>query len=145
MGAFSIAAATIMSEVIEGEAIIIDMNSGSYFSTDGVGAEIWQAAIAGASREVIVQSVTAAYPGVPESGEQAGAFLNLLLGYQLLVEGAATSSAAATAIKSSGAYAAPQLQAHSDMKDLIMLDPIHDVDAVGWPTRREDTPPLTSS
>lgn len=134
-----------MSEVIDGEAIIIDMGSGSYFSTDGIGAEIWQAAVAGASREVIVQSVIAAHPGKPDCGAEADAFLNLLLRYQLLVEGAATASPPATAIVSSGVYAPPQLQAHSDMKDLIMLDPIHDVDAVGWPTRREDTPPLTSS
>jgi hypothetical protein len=35
-------------------------------------------------------------------------------------------------------YKAPALAVHEDMQDLITLDPIHDVDQVGWPTRKVD-------
>jgi hypothetical protein len=32
-------------------------------------------------------------------------------------------------------YAKPELQVYSDMKDLLLLDPIHDVSEEGWPIR----------
>ncbi len=32
-----------------------------------------------------------------------------------------------------GAFAPPRLQRYTDMQDLLLLDPIHDVDEVGWP------------
>jgi hypothetical protein len=31
-------------------------------------------------------------------------------------------------------YAAPTLQKHTDMQDLLLLDPIHEVDETGWPS-----------
>jgi hypothetical protein len=30
-------------------------------------------------------------------------------------------------------FHAPVLQVYSDMQDLLLLDPIHEVDATGWP------------
>jgi len=33
------------------------------------------------------------------------------------------------------AYEPPQMHVYSDMRDLLMLDPIHDVATEGWPTR----------
>jgi len=35
-------------------------------------------------------------------------------------------------------FAAPVLQKYDDMQDLIMLDPIHEVDDSGWPARKAD-------
>jgi hypothetical protein len=32
----------VISEIIDGEAVIMDMGSGSYFSTVGIGADIWR-------------------------------------------------------------------------------------------------------
>jgi hypothetical protein len=34
-------------------------------------------------------------------------------------------------------YTAPKLSIYSDMKDMLLLDPVHDVADVGWPTRPE--------
>ena len=36
-----------------------------------------------------------------------------------------------------GPFEFPRLEKYSDMADLILLDPVHDVDALGWP--HEDT------
>ena len=35
-----------------------------------------------------------------------------------------------------GAYRTPVLSIYTDMQDLLLLDPIHDVDQAGWPTRK---------
>jgi hypothetical protein len=34
-------------------------------------------------------------------------------------------------------FIAPVLAVYTDMQDLLLLDPIHDVDEIGWPTRRD--------
>ena len=30
-------------------------------------------------------------------------------------------------------YEPPQLEKYTDMQDLVLLDPVHEVDATGWP------------
>ena len=32
------------------------------------------------------------------------------------------------------AFVAPALTRYTDVKDLLVLDPVHDVDEMGWPT-----------
>jgi len=142
MVAYKLAEVSVVTEVIDGEAIIVDMRNGCYFSTDGLGARLWQAVLAGVSREVLVSAVAAAYPAAPEAPEAARAFLDALVDNNLLVAVDATPAEIVFDL-GGGAYAAPALERHSDMQDLIMLDPIHDVDTMGWPTRKEDTKPLS--
>ncbi len=35
-------------------------------------------------------------------------------------------------------YATPTLSKYTDMEELLLLDPIHEVDAQGWPIARDD-------
>jgi hypothetical protein len=142
MVAYKLAELSVVTEVIDGEAIIVDMRSGCYFSTDGLGARLWQAALAGSSRATIKAAVAAAYPTIAEAADAAAAFLDKLVEHDLL----AVSDEATTDVSfdlDGTSYAPPTLEHHSDMQDLIMLDPIHDVDTMGWPTRKEDTKPLS--
>ena len=34
----------------------------------------------------------------------------------------------------------PVLNKYTDMQDLLLIDPIHDVEAHGWPAKREGEP-----
>ena len=48
-----------------------------------------------------------------------------------------TGEAAAQPAYSNGQrapFVAPVLQKHTDMQDLLLLDPIHEVDETGWPS-----------
>ena len=48
-----------------------------------------------------------------------------------------TSSRAMTAVPvDPPPFEAPRLTKYTDMRDLLVLDPIHDVDESGWPARR---------
>jgi hypothetical protein len=137
---YALKAATIVSEVIEGETIIIDMQTGTYFSTDGLGTVLWAAAQAGHSRQALVEGAAKAYPAAVDAGADTAAFLDSLVAKGLLVETPEAAQIQDVAWPA-GDYAKAQLYAHSDMQDLIMLDPIHEVDNVGWPKRREDMIP----
>lgn len=137
MGRYRVCTPSVASEVIDGEAIIMDLRSGSYYSADGVGALIWSAIEQGAGHDQIVAWIAASYPAEAGAGAAADAFIGDLVSRNLIEPqpGADGPAPAPAAI----AYSAPALSAHEDMQDLIMLDPIHDVGEMGWPTRKVET------
>jgi hypothetical protein len=129
---------SVVSEVIDGEAIIMDLRSGAYFSAEGLGAQVWQAAVDGASEDEIVTWAAEAFPTQASAGVDVAAFLKELVARELLVRADGAAPHALSLPTAHAPYKAPALAVHEDMQDLITLDPIHDVDQVGWPTRKVD-------
>ncbi|MDP3660641.1 PqqD family protein [Phenylobacterium sp.] len=132
--AYAICGPSVVGEVIDGEAIIVDLRSGAYYSADGVGGAIWQAIEAGAGRQAIIDWALGAYPGQAGVVADVEGFLETLLANELVR--ADVQDAARPQIAAPQPYQAPALAVHKDMQDLITLDPIHDVDDMGWPTRK---------
>ena len=86
----------VMHETIEGETIIIDLSTGTYFSLRGSGPAIWNALVGGADTESVRASLERVYEGAPGEIEGAlDAFLAQLEREGLIAPGAATSAAAA--------------------------------------------------
>lgn len=125
----------MVGEVIDGEAIIMDLRSGAYYSADALGGAIWQAVEDGASHHQILAAAAAHYPDVRALPDEVEAFLKDILDRDLVRKAALTGAEPAFAAPAD-AYQRPVLSVHEDMEDLITLDPIHDVSEVGWPTRK---------
>lgn len=129
----------IIHEIIDGEAILVNLENGSYYSTDQVGAAVWDQIERGAPVAAIRAQVLSAYNGDPsEIGTAVDALLQQLLDERLVIpsETAApdpVSTPAAPVEKS--AFVTPVLRKYTEMEDLLLLDPIHDVDESGWPQR----------
>lgn len=130
----------IVSEVIEGEAIIIDLNNGNYYSLQDSGAEIWAGVQDGLAVEEIVSRLRAKYQDNNEVIQSAVTVLLEQLQSKALIEldGATSRSripaqSAPTAPPERVPFSPPELHTYTDMQDLLMLDPIHEVDASGWP------------
>ncbi len=151
---FVIDRAAVASDIIDGEAIILHHMSGDYFSADGTGALIWKWIGEAASRDEMVGALAVRFAADP--GDIAGAvdaFLADLLKHGLVAEvrsdgdtmnGAAEPGDAAPATadltlasipaKTAGRFDAPVLHVYSDMRDVLLVDPIHEVEeAAGWP------------
>lgn len=137
----------VVSEVIAGEAIIMNLESGRYFSALGSGAAIWNWITQGRTIGEIGALLARRYR-LDEgfAAAQLDSFLAELRSHELIVEepgatgvqlvdATAPSVSEADSIEPGEAepYVPPQLSVYSDMKDLLLLDPIHDVDATGWP------------
>ena len=139
-------APSVVAEIIDGEAVIMDLASGHYFSTQHIGCDIWRGVELGASRSAIIRSVASAYGVDIETASGAVAsFIEELLKHKLVVESDGTASDAAervTWLTGTGRpFAPPVLNAYTDMEELLLLDPIHDVDQAGWPMpKAPDTP-----
>ncbi|MGH7582274.1 MAG: PqqD family protein [Gemmatimonadales bacterium] len=130
-----------MGEIIDGEAVIMDLTSGHYYSALGSGAVIWSAVEAGCDRTGAVDHLAAVYP-VPRATLEAAvdSFVSELLSHGLVVESGTPTPDAEPSFRDAGAeFAPPVLEAYSDMEDLLLLDPVHDVDAVGWPVPKPAT------
>jgi coenzyme PQQ synthesis protein D (PqqD) len=123
----------IVAEMVEGELIAINLETGTYYSLAGPAARIWNALAAGHSADEIVGAVSPPGDAVAlrESLEN---FLESLLAEQLIrpVERSAPAGAPLLPL-------APWLsetlrvERFTDMQDLLVLDPIHEVDEAGWP------------
>jgi hypothetical protein len=126
----------VMHETIEGETIIIDLSTGTYFSLRGSGPAIWNALAGGADAAGVRQSLEQLYDAAP--GEIDGAIEAFLV--QLEAEGLIATAAAngvprpaLEPVESRIPFEPPQLEKYEDLQDIILLDPVHMVDDAGWP------------
>jgi hypothetical protein len=136
--AYRIRPTGITHERIDGEVIAVNLLSGCYFSLVGVAAEVWGRLARASTGEEIARGVALRYGIDAEraSGDVAR-FLAELEANGLVAtasdDGPAAAAPDAAAAPPASPYEAPKLQAYSDLKDLLELDPIHEVGEDGWP------------
>lgn len=137
---FRINAPDVINEVIEGEAIILHLGTGRYYSARGCGADVWRWLSGSAGSDDITAALTATYDASAEDiAEAVDNFVEYLLQEGLLVEASTsgTSDAAALTAEESTVktpFEPPALESFSDLEDLLLLDPVHEVSTEqGWP------------
>jgi hypothetical protein len=136
----------VIYEIIDGEAVMIHMEKGYYYSLDRAGSTIWNLLDQGTAVSKITPLLQQHYTAEPAQIEEG--VRNLLLQLQteeLIVPGrraqAGTEKDEQTSTHMNGSAAgqnkipfiAPELHKYTDMEDLLLLDPIHEVDETGWP------------
>lgn len=143
---FRINAPPAIAEIVEGEAIIVNLATGNYYSLLDAGAEIWRGIENEFTVGEIVSTLVSRYRATPEEIEKA----TLELVRQLVEEGLVSrSTEGSPPPETSGVgrverpggvldFKPPILEKYDDMADLILLDPIHDAGPAGWPHRYDD-------
>jgi len=124
---------SVICETIDGEAVIIDLQSGTYYSLRDSAALVWDALLSGATVSDVLARVAATDATLADA---VHAFVQELVDEKLLVECPPPADAAPpTTLDALGsAIDPPILERFTDMQELILLDPVHDVDAEeGWP------------
>ena len=137
---FSINERDVIAESVDGEVIIINLNSGAYYSSQGAGDAIWQRLAAGLSVGEVVASVASGYGVSTQTVEpDVSRFLERLQAEELLTPDETRSAAEAAFEAPAEPYVTPDLQKYTDFEDLLKLDPIHEVhEAAGWPVQKQD-------
>ena len=134
----------VIFEAFEDEMVLINLDSGNYYSFSGSGAVIWDLLAAGNSVTEIVQRLRAHFSNDgTEIEPNVTSFVENVVSEGLVLprdgESAGNdgpNTAAASPLKGDR-FEPPKLQKFSDMQELLLLDPIHEVDEMGWP----HTPP----
>lgn len=138
----------VVHEILDGEAVIIDFNTGNYYSLDDVGTAIWSFIQQGASLSEILEGLAGRYEG--ERAKMESGLRNFLadLKRENLIVAANSNEAGSTAQPERRAetgsgsdksrFKVPKLYRYSDMQELLLLDPIHEVDESGWPATKPE-------
>jgi len=116
----------VASKVIDGEAIIINLANGVYYSMDKVGALVWDLLQAGHTLEEVIVGVTCRYDVTREQAESNVRDLVQELVQENLVvstENGAAAPAQAMEHQDRVPYEIPKLNIYRDMGDLLALDP----------------------
>lgn len=136
---FRINAPAVAAELIDGEAVIMNLTTGSYFSARGTGAMIWEWVEQGIPEASIAAALSGASDGADAAdvAQEVERFLGELLTHALVREipliGPIPPPDAVTTTPGSP-FVPPTLDVFNDMQDLLLLDPIHDVqEEAGWP------------
>jgi hypothetical protein len=131
----------VLHERFGDEAVIVHLDSGCYYSVQHSGDMIWQGAVDGASECEIVTSVIDTYEGDSTALQaETTAFLDRLVAERLMdvaEKPALVQTPAAARVNKRIPFIAPTLQKYTDMEELLLLDPIHEVDELGWPSARK--------
>ena len=133
----------VISENIDGEVVLVNLEKGIYYSTDQVGAYLWDLIEAKHSVQEMRDMIGARYDAdVDEIGTAVSGFLSELQQEELIVptspeqERTALDTSPAEAPAGKLHFRPPALSKYTDMRDLLLLDPIHDVEESGWPVPR---------
>jgi hypothetical protein len=143
---FKVNSPPVIHQILDGEVIVVNLDTGTYYSLDGVGAEIWSAVEHGASVAETVDATAGRY-GVPRTVVEPAVlrFVDELASEELIVSANGAPPPAQAGLlegAATGAFAEPLLNRYTDMQELLLLDPIHDVDERGWPNSLDDGPRL---
>lgn len=126
----------IVYETFADEVIVVSFLDGSYYSIRGAGIEIWKLLCAGVSMAHILVAFQEAYPNDPGLQRVIADFMEELLQRNLIVVTEENTASDLPAIHPDPAgFARPVLETYTDMQDLLLLDPIHEVGEDGWPKR----------
>jgi hypothetical protein len=133
----------VIAETIAGEAMIVNLATGHYFSLQGSGVEIWSEIERERSLSEIVAALEQRYVAVDDEIEAAVLRLVEELEHEQLIVRLGENGYHAEAVPSQDGphapardrqqFAQPVLAKFTDMQDIILLDPVHEVDASGWP------------
>lgn len=121
----------ISHQSIDGEVVVINLENGSYYSLLDLAARLWELIDAGWSRADLIALVGETY-GDPQAVETTSAFLDALV-REGLVSDLPAADKRPIAISLPDSFAPARLETFTDLQELLMLDPIHDVDTAGWP------------
>lgn len=124
----------VIHETVDGEALIIHTPSGVYYSVTGTGEHVWNALLAGHT----VEEISAAYEDTSHAVVAAVQdFARQLQDEGLLVPDH-RADAREDVAHAAQPFSVPQLLRFTDMQELLLVDPIHEVDPdQGWPKRKD--------
>lgn len=133
----------IIFEAIEAELVVINLKSGCYYSLNESASGIWKLVIDGYSIKEISEFLMKQYPS--STNDLSGEISRIVSEFaheELISE----TAPAGPSLKSelTGGFAFPKhfqnpaMTKHSDIQDMLQLDPIHEVTDLGWPHKKEN-------
>lgn len=136
-GTYTTVVPEVTSEIFDGELVIANYKSGVYYSVSVEGSWVWQGLAHGLTVPQVAEWLSSHFQSqardLPALVED---FVGKLAAEGLVLETTQSDSALSQLPALNGAaFAPPVVERFDDLQDLLLLDPVHDVDHTGWPRR----------
>jgi len=135
----------VAAKVMDGEAILINLSNGIYYSMDKVGGVVWELIEKRYSLEEIREAISGRYEVSPEQAQaDVERLANELLQENLVLEADDAAPRETLRLGDSQqreSYQSPQLNIYRDMGALLALDPpVPGLEATPWKDSEEEPP-----
>lgn len=133
--AYKIDSKNISWERVDDEVIAIQLETGRYYNLLSTSAEIWSLLAEGTTIESLSRTFSKLFPGNESILIEIESFIQECTKAKLLLidQEIKTELIDHKILTSLDTWVTPQLIEYSDLQDLILVDPIHDVKESGWP------------
>jgi hypothetical protein len=135
----------ILSDVFGEEVVLVNLDSGMYYSLRGSATQIWIRLFNQYSLIEILADLIQIYQ-VTENQliTDINLFVTQLLELKIIKTATDAERKEIDFISKDVLidYSTPVVEIFSDMQEILLLDPVHDVDKSGWPiSKNSDNPP----
>ena len=122
---YELSSPEVIADLIDGEAVAIDLTTGRYHRLRGASAAVWEGLLGGATEEEILASVAG-----PINPKDLSDFV-VSLREEALLRKRSSVDAVVVPKWEPGML---ELESFADLEDILGIDPIHEVDPDrGWP------------
>lgn len=128
----------IISKEFDDEVVLANYDSGLYYSLADSGAKVWLWLKSGASDRDTIAAFTGKFPAAVNAEQDILGFIEQLVREGLVVATEKRSESPRPPLDQLQEFQPPVLDRFDDLKELLLLDPVHDVDEAGWPVKAED-------
>lgn len=135
---FAIRHPEVVSEVFDSETVVVDLTAGRYYAFNSTATAIWSRLATAPTADQVAVALASAFGDLERARAESARFLDRLVEAGLLVRVASgTDAAPAIDPEPCPAFAGDpppaDFEVYTDLEDLLVLDPIHDLDESGWP------------
>lgn len=127
-------------EAFGNEVVLINLMKGTYYSFRGdVAMVIWEMLQLGHAESDIADAVARQFEVEPQRAKDAcHYFIGQLIAEAIILPCEDVAPAQSSPAQDKKPFEAPVLEIYDDLQSMIMLDPVHDADAVkGWPAQKQ--------
>jgi hypothetical protein len=132
----------VVFEESDAEVVVVNLNEGVYYFLGGPAAFVWMALHSGKTGGEVVTAIAGLDDAPPTMPQEVLDFVARLIELNLLQVVAGPRSPGEQSLPVveyfAQGYRRPELETYSDLQDILLLDPIHDVDDTGWPAAKTE-------
>lgn len=126
----------IISDVFGEEVVLVNLETGYYYSLRGSASQIWIRLFNQYSITEIITDLLQVYQVTElDIATDINQFIDQLIELKIIKETSDLACKRIEFIVNSTLldYTSPVVEIFSDMQQILLLDPVHDVDKAGWP------------
>jgi len=138
MKSFKVAINGIAFENFDEEVVVVNLPEGLYYSMKGTARRLFLEIVNGTNSNNLAKYIVANFDiTFKEALVFSEQFIEKLYTHRLIVETPPAEELSYPEATAKCSFENPEIEIYDDMKELLSLDPIHDVDSIqGWPLKK---------